>query len=752
MDSHPSSHNLAARMARWSSKHRKKAFWGWLAFVVLAFAIGQSMGSNLISDVDNFNGESHEAEVALDQAGLRPQSETVFIQSDELTVKDPEFKAAVRDVESHVAKVPYVQAVKSPLDGESAVSEDGHAALVDFNVAGDSTEAQDRIDPVLAATAAAQKRHPDLAVEEIGDASAEKAVNKQIGDDLAKAGMLSIPVTLILLVIFFGSLVAASVPLWIGLSSVIAALGLVNIASQVVPIDSNLPAVILLIGLAVGVDYSLFYLKREREERAAGRSETAALEASAATSGRAVLISGATVIVAMAGMLISGDKTFISFAMGTIIVVAVAVFASLTVLPAMLSWLGDRVEKGRVPLLSRGRRCLGESRFWSGPTGAVMRHPGISLVVTGALLIALALPALGMKSVTSAVDQLPDDLPIIVTYNKVKEIFPQEGVTATVVMKVDDVKAGGPTTGIAALVDAVDRNPKYFKHGTELIESKDGTVAQINIPTVGSGNDQASFDALSKLRDDIVPATVGKVDGASVNVTGEAAASQDFKSNLDSRLPLIFAFVFGLAFLLMLITFRSLVIPVKAILLNLLSVGAAYGVLVIVFQNGNGESILGFESNGGVTNWLPLFLFVVLFGLSMDYHVFILSRVRELYDRGMSTDEAVKQGISTTAGTVTSAAAVMIGVFAVFVTLTFLDFKEMGFGLAVAVLIDATIIRGVLLPASMKMLGDWNWYLPRWLAWLPRVGAERDATRPGGPPAPDEPEAADAPGPAPAPA
>jgi uncharacterized membrane protein YdfJ with MMPL/SSD domain len=738
MDSHPSSHNLAARMARWSSRHRKKAFFGWLAFVILAFAIGQSVGSNLISDVDNFNGESHDAEVALENAGLRPQSEVVFIQSDRFTIKDPQFRAAVQDVTSHLPKVPYVQNVKSPLKGESAVSANGHAALVDFDVAGDSTEARERIDPVLAAVAAAQKRHPDLAVEQIGDASSNKAVNETITDDLASAGMLSIPITLILLLITFRSLVAASVPLLIGLSSVIAALGLVNVASQIVPVDSNLPAVILLIGLAVGVDYSLFYLKREREERAAGRGETAALEASAATSGRAVLISGATVIVAMAGMFISGDKTFISFAMGTIIVVAVAVFASLTVLPAMLSWLGDRVEKGRVPLLSRGRRGVGEPRFWAGLTGAVMRRPGISLVVTGALLVALAVPALGMKSVTSAVDQLPDDLPVIVTYNKVKAVFPQEGVTATVVMKVDDVKAGGPTTGIAALVDAVDRNPKYFKPGTELIESKDGTVAQINIPTIGSGNDQASFDALAKLRDDIVPATVGKVEGATVNVSGEAAASEDFRTNLDSRLPLIFAFVFGLAFLLMLVTFRSIVIPIKAILLNLLSVGAAYGVLVLVFQNGNGESLLGFTSNGGVTNWLPLFLFVVLFGLSMDYHVFILSRVRELYDRGMSTDEAVQRGIATTAGTVTSAAAVMVGVFLVFVTLSFIDFKELGLGLAVAVLIDATIIRGVMLPAAMKLLGDWNWYLPSWLEWLPRIGGEGDAPAgPTDPPAPD---------------
>jgi RND superfamily putative drug exporter len=294
----------------------------------------------------------------------------------------------------------------------------------------------------------------------------------------------------------------------------------------------------------------------------------------------------------------------------------------------------------------------------------------------------------------------------------------------------------------------VDRFPKLFKPGTELIESKDGTVAQINIPTIGSGTDQASLDALNKLRDDIVPATVGKVEGAQVNVSGDAAGSADFASNLSKRLPLIFAFVFGLAFLLMLFTFRSIVIPMKAILLNLLSVGAAYGVLVLVFQNGNLEGLLGFTSNGGVTNWLPLFLFVVLFGLSMDYHVFILSRVKELHDRGMSTDEAVKQGIATTAGTVTSAAAVMVGVFLVFVTLSFLDFKEMGLGLAAAVLIDATIIRGVLLPAAMKLLGDWNWYLPSWLEWLPHLGGEGDMP---GPPAdpPAAPEIMDEPEPVP---
>ena len=618
----------------------------------------------------------------------------------------------------------YVENVKSPLNGESAVSEDGHAALVDFEIAGkDSLEARKRVDPILAAVAGIQRQHPDLTVEQFGGVSAGKAVNKTISDDLKSAGLLSLPITLIILMITFGTLVAAGVPLLIGLTAVMAALGLVALPSGILPVDANLPAVILLIGLAVGVDYSLFYLRREREERAAGRSEGAALEAAAATSGRAVLISGATVIVAMAGMFISGDKAFISFAEGTILVVAIAVFASLTVLPAMLSWLGDRVEKGRVPLIGRKRRPAGDSRFWSAVTNRVMRRPGLAIVLAGGLLVALAIPALGMKVVTADIDALPGDLPVIQTYNEVKKVFPAEGVTATVVMEVDDVTAGAPTTAIAELTERVDASDSgLFRPGTELIESEDGTVAQINVPTVGSGTDQPSVDALNELRDEIIPATVGAVEGASVNVSGDAAGSADFSSNLSSKLPLIFAFVFGLAFVLLLLTFRSIVIPIKAILLNLLSVGAAYGVLVLVFQNGNLESLLGFTSNGGVTNWLPLFLFVVLFGLSMDYHVFILSRVKELYDRGMSNDEAVKQGISNTAGTVTSAAAVMVGVFLVFVTLSFIDFKQLGLGLAVAVLIDATIIRGVLLPATMKVLGDWNWYLPNWLEWLPRIG------------------------------
>jgi uncharacterized membrane protein YdfJ with MMPL/SSD domain len=750
----PAPRGIAARAAHWSAAHHKKAIFGWLAFVVVAFYVGNSIlgGPKTLTDLDQFTGEARDAEVALDDAGLRPITEVVFLQSEQLTIDDPEFQAAVNDLTGRLADVKYVENVQSPLDGQSDVTDDGHTALINFEIVGDSIEGKDRVDPALAAVAAVQADYPDMTIEEFGGASASEAVDEVIQGDLGKAGMLSLPVTLIILTLTFGTLVAAGVPLLIGLTSVVAAMGLIAIISQVSPVDGNVNAVILLIGLAVGVDYSLFYLRRDREERAAGRSEGAALAAAAATSGRAVLISGLTVIVAMAGMFISGDKSFISYALGTILVVAIAMFGSLTVLPAMLSWLGDRIEKGRV--VGRNRRPAGQSRFWTALTERVMRRPVLAIVLAGGFLVALSVPALQMKSVTSGIDELPQDLAVIQTYDKVKAEFPIEGVTTTVVVEAEDTTSGAAADGIAAMTDDIKASDAFLP-GIESTYSEDGTVAQIDIPTPGNGTDAPSNNALDELRDVIIPATVGGVDGVTVNVSGDAAGSADFADKLNERLPLIFAFVFILAFLLLLVTFRSIVIPIKAIVLNLLSVGAAYGVLVLVFQNGNGESLLGFTSNGGVANWLPLFLFVVLFGLSMDYHVFILSRVKELYDRGMSNDRAVQQGISTTAGTVTSAALVMVGVFLVFVTLEFLDFKEMGLGLAAAVLIDATIVRGVLLPASMKVLGDWNWYLPTWLEWLPRIGGEGDAPEPpdvGGPmDEPDRPEPEPEPKPAPVP-
>jgi RND superfamily putative drug exporter len=728
--------NLAARTAHWSATHRKIAIWGWLAFIVAAVLIGGAVGQEKIHGPDLYSGEAGRAEHALYDAGMRPNDEHVLIEDDELTVRSPEFRSAVKDTVAELPDTQYVVNVVSPLGGGAPVSEDDRSVLVDFEITGDTLEAADRIEPSQAAVAALQADHPGLTVEQFGSVSSNAELNDTFEEDLLKAEMLSLPITLLILVIAFGSLVAALVPLSIGITSVVAAMSLVALPSQLSPVDQNLSSVILLVGLAVGVDYSLFYLRREREERAAGRDAPTALDIAAATSGRAVLISGLTVIAAMAGMFFTGDKTFISFAQGTILVVAIAMFASVTVLPAILAWLGDRVERGRIPFLAR-RRATGDSRFWSTTVARVMRRPWLSIALAGGFLLALAVPALNMHIVQTSVDDLPQDLPVIETYNKVRESFPAEAVSTDVVVEAENVRDPATSAGISQLRQEAEEVPNVLP-GSEVTYSEDDTVALITIPTLGNGNDEASEGALNAIREDVIPATIGPVEGAAANVTGNAAASKDFRDLVADRLPLIFAFVFSLAFLLMLFTFRSIVIPIKAIILNLLSVGAAYGVLVLVFQEGWGESLLGFTSNGGVTSWLPLFLFVLLFGLSMDYHVFILSRVREAVDSGMSTPDAVRYGLTTTAGTVTSAAVVMVFVFGVFATLSFLDFKEMGIGLAVAVLIDATIVRAVLLPASMRVLGEWNWYLPKWLEWIPRVGGEEP---PPPPPAAPQPEA-----------
>ena len=728
--------NVAARMGHWSANHRKTAIWGWLAFVVVAVFLGNAVGQNQIHGADQYSGEAGRAEQALEDAGLRPNTEAVLFQSQTLTIRDPGFRSAIAETAALLSRAQYVENVESPLSGGGSVSPDGRSAVLEFDVTGDSLEARDRLGPSQDAVDAVAADHPRLLVEQFGSVSSNKEVQDTFRSDLVKAEALSFPITLLILIIVFGTLVAALVPLFIGLTCVMAAISLVALPSQLSPVDGNISSVILLIGLAVGVDYSLFYLRREREERAAGRTERSALEVAAATSGRAVLISGLTVIAAMAGMFLTGDKTFFSFAEGTILVVAIAVFASLTVLPALLAWLGDRVEKGRIPLLGR-RRPAGESRFWSALVNRVMRRPWLAILVAGGALLALAIPALNMNIVVSGVDDLPEDMPVVDTYNRLKAAFPEEGAGVDVAVQGDDVRSGAAAAGIAQLRRDAERSDRVVAP-TEVEYSDDGNTALVTIPIEGNGNDEQSEAALDQVRDQIIPATIGGVDGVTVNVGGDTAGSKDFRELLTDRLPLIFGFVFVITFVLMLVTFRSIVIPIKAILLNLLSVAAAYGVLVLVFQEGRLEGLLGFTSNGGITSWLPLFLFVILFGLSMDYHVFILSRVREAWQSGMSTTEAVRHGISTTAGTVTSAAVVMVFVFSVFVTLSFLDFKQMGVGLAVAVLIDATVIRGVLLPASMKVLGDWNWYLPRWLAWLPRVGSEYHGRPPRPGAAPDE--------------
>ncbi len=708
---------IAARAGRWSTENRKKAIWGWLAFVVIAVVIGGSVGSKELSDADTYQGESGRAEQALVDAGLDPPAgETVMIKSETLEAGDRQFDAAIADVESRIDKVAVAENVES-----GTVSKDRHAALVTFDVKGDPETAGDHYDAITAPVKAAQAANPQFEIRQFGDASSMKELDDAFMKDLQKAETLSLPVTLLILLVAFGAIVAAGVPILLALSAIAATMGIVALPSHIFPIDDATASVIVLIGMAVGVDYALFYMRREREERAAGHDAKTAVQRAAATSGRAVLISGLTVMTAMAGMFFSGDKTFIGIGLGALIVVGVAMIGSLTVLPAMMAWLGDRVEKGRVPYFGRRRAAARESRMWGAIVDRVLKRPLVSAAIAGSILIALTIPAFSLNTVQSSASDYPQDLPAIQSYNAINEEFPGKEMAATVVVEDGDVRQGDAAQAIAELKEQALASGQMFEP-IETRISDDHSVAEISIPLAGDGGDQASKDALSTLRDEIVPATVGQV--ATVNVSGQTAQSEDADAQLAKSMPVVFGFVLILAFGLLLVTFRSIVVPIKAIVLNLLSVGAAYGVLKLVFQDGMGEGLLGFNSNGGIAPWLPLFLFVVLFGLSMDYHVFILSRVREAVDRGMSTDEAVSHGIKTTAGTVTSAAIVMVAVFSIFATLSMIDFKQMGVGLAVAVLIDATIIRAVLLPATMKLLGERNWYLPKFLRWMPRFEHE----------------------------
>jgi uncharacterized membrane protein YdfJ with MMPL/SSD domain len=715
--------NLAARAGRWSAQHRKLAIWGWIGLVFLLFVIGNAATTVNREQAQSGVGESGRASAAINRALPKHVTEEVLIQSKRVPASDPSFRAVVEDVQRRLAATPYTRAFESPYEAgnQARISRDGRSALLRFQIAGKESQVKDRVGATLKATSAAQTAHPDFAVAQMGEASVEKQISDVISKDFKRALVTSLPITLIILLITFGAVVAALIPLLLALTAVLGTIGIVALISHLSPIDQAVNEVILLIGLAVGVDYSMFYLRREREERERGTSEEASLAAAAATSGRAVLVSGFTVMLAMAGMYLAGAPTFESFATGTIIVVAVAVVGSLTVLPALLAWLGDRVERGGVPIISKMPWNAGESGLWARILNPVLRHPMISVIASAGILVVLAIPAFSLHLAVPGPTSLPQNLKVVKTYNKIQAIFPGDTLPAVVVVRSNDVTSPQVAKAIRALRERAAASP-LFRQPSTLKVNPTRTVAEVDIPVIGDGNNAASYRALAALRNTLLPATVERLPNTTADVTGQTASSKDFNDTMKSRAPIVFVFVLCAAFLLLLVTFRSLVIPIKAIVLNLLSVGAAYGVLVWIFQYGHLQSFLDFKSTGSITSWMPLFLFVVLFGLSMDYHVFILSRIREAFDRGSSTEDAVAHGIKSTAGVVTSAAVVMVSVFAIFATLSLLIFKQLGVGLAVAVLIDATLVRGVLLPATMKLLGDWNWYLPKWLEWLPHVG------------------------------
>lgn len=685
--------NLAARIGVWSAHHRKTAILGWLLFVVLAAGIGGASGMVEMTDAENGAGDSARAEQILSDAGLGHRAGELVMVS----AAEPDgWRTAARELTAAIDRTGEVTGLADPVP-----SKDGRDALITFEMKGDADTAGDRVQPVLDAVAGVGEKRPDVTIHQFGDASAGKWLGDLLSDDFKKAEFTAVPLALGILLVAFGAVVAALLPVGLALTACMAAFGLLSLASHQLHLFQTTYSVMFLMGFAVGVDYCLFYLRRERDERAAGRDAETALRIAAATSGRAVLVSGLTVMVAMAGMFLSGLMLFKGFALATITVVLIAMLGSVTVLPALLSWLGDRVEAGRVPLLNRrGKRGRKESGGVAGRLlRPVLRNPKFSAAASVAVLLVLAAPALGMKTESLGLEkQFGSDSALSVAYRHISETFPGGPAPAQVVVEADDITAPGVRKALAG-----------FDHVTV---HRAQNVAEFEVPLPGGK------DGLAELRDERLPAAFDST-GARAYVTGEVAGSVDFNDQLKSGMAPVFLFVTAVTFLLMLFCFRSYVIAVTSVLLNLLSVAAAYGVMTAVFQHGWGAGLIGSEGVGAVEAWMPLFVLVVLFGLSMDYHVFVVSRIREAHGRGLATRAAIDEGIRRTAGAVTGAAVIMVAVFSVFATLSMQDMQQMGVGLAVAVLLDATVVRMVLLPSVMALLGERNWRTPRGLGRLP---------------------------------
>ncbi|MEU4237598.1 MMPL family transporter [Actinoplanes sp. NPDC026619] len=718
---------MTVRMARWSAEHPWRAIALWVVFVAVCFVGGNAAGTHEATASDDAIGESGQAYVMIDDGKFadEPAVDNVLITARSGALDKQAANAAAKDAAARLGSVTGVAKV-----GEPIPATDGTALLVPITMSGDPDTASDRVEPLRAITAEVQAAHPDLRIEQVGGPSIMKALDDTLGDDFQKAEILSLPVTLFILILAFGALIAAGVPLLLALSSVAAAMGLSTLASHLVPMGDATSSVILLIGMAVGIDYSLFYVRREREERARGRSHVDAVEIAAETSGHAVVVSGTAVIIAMAGLFLAGDSTFSSLATGSILVVAVAVIGSLTVLPALLAKLGRWVDRPRVPLIWRLTANRGDSRVWRKLLSPALKKPAITLLVSVLALLALAAPALGMKLKFPGTEDLPRTTPAMQAYDRLTAAYPSNGTNHQVVVQAPAGQAGTVKAALTGLAASTQGDPLFAKleaDGPKIDVSADGTVAVLDLATPFSARSDQAADSLHELRQNLVPAALNGIPGAKYAVGGGVAENEDYAKHIWHTLPIVAGFVLILTFLVMAWTFRSVVVALTSIALNLLSAGAAYGLLVLVFQRSWAEDLLGFTSTGAIVTWLPMFLFVVLFGLSMDYHVFVVSRIREAVGRGLSTREAVAEGIVGSAGTVSSAAIVMVAVFSIFATLSTIDMKQLGVGLAAAILLDATIIRAVVLPSVMTLLGPANWWAPRFMR--PRTQTEESEER-----------------------
>jgi RND superfamily putative drug exporter len=725
---------VVERVACWSARHRKTAVGAWLAFMVAAFIAGQFATGNAVQQYDP--GQAGRGEQVLTNLGVvTPPAENVLIQArggeshlagvatSQVRRSAAEVKTVTLQVEAALAALPQAAAdIRAPFQSgaRGLLADHGTAALVTFRVAGPNADADTTVLADLAAVHSIQASHPGVLVREAGDASTDRVASSLLGRDFRQSEWTSIPLTLILLLAVFGALIAAGIPVLLAGTAVVTAVSLLGIAGQWLPVGSGTSELVLVIGMAVGVDYSLFYLRREREERMNGHDNLAVVAIAAATSGRAILVSGLTVMVSLAGLFLTGIDIFTGIAFGTMMVVGVAVLGSLFFLPGLLSWLGPWADRGQLPYLGRRLTHPRPSKLWAGLASRVVRKPLLFGGIAAAALLALSAPALGMRIGNPAID-LPGNLGVVKVLTEIQHEFPGKPAPADVVVSGSGLDSAAMQTQVAAL--RADARSSGASHGpVRATAVAHGKALVIQVPLAGNGTSKKSDSALLTLENKILPATIGKVPGASFAVTGSTAASYDLRSTLDSRTPLVFAVVALLAFVLLMCSFRSVAIPAVSIVLNLLSVGGAYGLVTLIFQDGHLQGLLGFTSFGALVPWVPLFTFVMLFGLSMDYHVFILSRIREAWTGGASSRDSIVDGVGKSAGVVTSAAIIMVAVFSIFATLSMIDVKMLGVGLAAAVLIDATVVRGVVLPAALALLGERAWYLPSWLNWLPGRG------------------------------
>ncbi|MGI5526083.1 MMPL family transporter [Streptomyces syringium] len=714
------------RMARWSAGHPWRAIAGWFLFVALCLGTGISVGGNAATSEDFRVGEAGRAEAMAAGGGLQQRPvERVLISAKPGTdtLDRAAADTAARDVTARMRKLPEVGAVAAPVR-----SADGRAVRVDVTMKGPELDGKKHVDPLRAQTAAVQAAHPGLRVEETGSPSISKGVEKLRGDDLSRTELIALPVTLITLLFVFRSVAMATVPLLLALSSIAAAIGLSMLASHAFPDAGVGTNVILLIGLAVGVDYTLFYLKREREERAraGGRlSSQAVVELAAATSGRAVVLSGLAVAVSSAALYLVDDVIFSSIATGAIVVTLVAVVSSLTVLPALLATFGERAERRALRKAARAAghgtaqpahpqqpKAARAGRITGAVLRATSRRPAATLTVAVLATLALAAPLLDLELTDMGRETHSRSIPAMQTYDRLNHAFPELKSMHQVVVRAEPALAGEVTGALRTLARRAEADPALA--GTaELRTSPDRRVSLLELPVPHHVSSDAAQTSLERLRQRYVPATVGQVTGARTAVTGDVARYADYPEHQKQKLPIVIGSLLLVTFAMTVWAFRSVVLGLVGVALNLLSAAASLGLLVLVFQGEWAESLLDFTSTGSVGSRVPLFLFVILFGLSMDYQVFVISRIREGVLRGVPTRQAVLDGIGGSASVVTSAAFVMVTVFASFVPLHIMEMKQIGFSLAVAVLIDAFVIRIVILPALMLLLGDRCWWPSR---------------------------------------